>query len=122
MHIRLSGSISTPQIQWNNNGPYLNAWNAELIWCEERLKLVNELNEFANWAFGPSGIASLQLIAFGDFFHKRCFEKSNALLCRSEDDRTYRRVEPWDIALWELIERNYDFLEACPMPHTMGAF
>src|SRR4051794_7591845 len=44
--------------------------------------LTMELHELGQWAFGPEGISSLRVLAFGDFSHKGRFAKSSVLLCK----------------------------------------
>jgi hypothetical protein len=90
-----------------------------------------EFWEFANWAFGPDGLPTLKLLAFGDFSYKGRFHVHNKLLCRhtrsirdlenntsqqGEDELIlrFRPVRRNDRELWDLIDRNAEFLEACP--------
>jgi hypothetical protein len=39
------------------------------------LSLPPKLREFANWAFGPDGLPTLKLLAFGDFSYKYILER-----------------------------------------------
>jgi hypothetical protein len=41
----------------------------------------DDLEEFANCAFGPDGLPTLKLLAFGDFSYDGRFHASNKLLC-----------------------------------------
>jgi hypothetical protein len=86
------------------------------------------LFSFANWAFGPEGFPVLDILAFGDFSYQGRFSKYNLLLCRDKSSSspanphsarkgtalTFRKVRKNDRALWDLLKRNSDFLEACP--------
>lgn len=92
-------------------------------------RLGNSFVNFGRWAFGPSGIRSLRLLAYGDFCRKDCFHYPTLLLCRrvsprrsrdlSEDDSLrylpFREVRIGeDTDLWELFERESHMLAACP--------
>ncbi|KAJ9130920.1 hypothetical protein NKR23_g11970 [Pleurostoma richardsiae] len=80
--------------------------------------------EFAQWAFGSTGIQSLRLLAYGDFSYNERFAYSTLLLCRRDPPRgqegdarflRFREVkEGEDRELWELYERELCFLAACP--------
>ena len=78
-----------------------------------------ELEAFANWAFGPDGFPRLQVLASGDFSHGNRFADTRTLWCRetraSRGEKTWRTVEPSDIAENELIDANMDMLSACPV-------
>ncbi|KAH6667672.1 hypothetical protein B0J14DRAFT_169359 [Halenospora varia] len=97
----------------------------------EILRLPGGLLQFANWAFGPDGLPALQVLAFGDFSYDGRFHNHNHLFCRhtwsirnpendtlqqSEDELilTFRPIRENDRKLWDLIDRNTEFLEACP--------
>jgi len=96
-----------------------------------------EFREFANWAFGPNGLPTLKLLAFGDFSYKGRFDDHNKLLCRHiqsirdlENDTSqqgedelilrFRPVRGNDRELCDLIDRNAEFLEACPTEVIMS--
>ena len=78
-----------------------------------------ELEAFAEWAFGPSGFPRLQVLASGDFAHGNLFAGSRTLWCRrshaSTTEAKWRAVQPEDVALQELIDANMDMLSACPV-------
>jgi hypothetical protein len=40
------------------------------------------LKNFADWAFGPTGLPNLLVIAFGDFSHDRRFSESHIFIFR----------------------------------------
>src|ERR1700761_4120796 len=96
LHIRVGGSDNARPIEWTNGRIGLgedNIWSPDLL--KERQDLVEELDEFAQWAFGPSGISSLRIIAFGDFYQQCRFKRSNALICRSTSkSRNYCPISP----------------------------
>lgn len=86
--------------------------------------LGKSFGDFAQWVFGPTGILSLRLLAFGDFSYRGRFVKHNLLLCRRErptqaathetQNLYFRSVTVDDQELWELVEKHFDVLEACP--------
>lgn len=97
---------------------------------EERLyRLEGPFKYLAQWVFGPNGIRSLRLLAYGDFSEDGHFQPSNLLLCRQDPPRedvflgtddaskhfSFREVrQSEDTELWELYEREKWVLEACP--------
>ncbi|KAH9204561.1 hypothetical protein DL95DRAFT_529207 [Leptodontidium sp. 2 PMI_412] len=93
--------------------------------------LPTELREFTNWAFGPHGLPTLEVLAFGDFSYDGRFDVRNKLFCRHTRSTrypgdgtsqqihdklvlTFRPVRENDWKLWDLIDRNTEFLKACP--------
>jgi hypothetical protein len=90
-----------------------------------------DLHFFANWAFGPTGIPSLSVIAFGDFSYNERYASENVFLCRNEhqDDRStgahqrynYRQITSSDHSAWDLIEIHRYALEACPTNSLFSA-
>lgn len=97
---------------------------------EERLyRLGGPFKNLAQWVFGPNGIRSLRLLAYGDFSEDGRFQPSTLLLCRRDPPRddgflgiddaskqfSFREVRQGeDTELWELYEREKQVLEACP--------
>ena len=88
----------------------------------EILRLPAELLGFANWAFGPNGLPTLQDLAFGDFSYDSRFHIYNKLFCRRtwlvrnpENDISQQSgdelilifcpVRENDSDLWDLINR-----------------
>ncbi|KAI9674936.1 MAG: hypothetical protein M1822_008998 [Bathelium mastoideum] len=74
---------------------------------------------FANWAFGPNGLPDLRILAYGDFTFGG--GHPNILLRRSSNEADFsssnvmfRELGKADGGLWELVQENADFLEACP--------
>jgi len=78
-----------------------------------------ELEAFANWAFGPDGFPRLQVLASGDFAYGNRFIDTHTLWCRntrgSKSKKTWRTVEQSDLAENELIDANMDMMSACPV-------
>jgi hypothetical protein len=83
------------------------------------------IHDLANWAFGPDGLPSLQVLAYGDFSYRG--RRPNLVFCRSKlddsdvqksaigvFDLTYREVTKADVSEQEILDINADFLEACP--------
>lgn len=92
-------------------------------------RLETSFFDFAQWVFGPSGIRSLRLLAYGDFSYEGRFAHTTLLLCRQDaprdtqdsDDQDARRFPRFrevrkgeDRQLWELFERERHVLAACP--------
>ena len=75
--------------------------------------------EFAQWAFGPTGLPQLRVLAFGDFSHGelgRCRDR-NVLLCRQplrSANCTFRIVGKDEPEIFGNIDRAFDLLSACP--------
>ncbi|KAJ6436229.1 hypothetical protein O9K51_11212 [Purpureocillium lavendulum] len=77
--------------------------------------------EFADWVFGADGIASLHLLAYGDFscqgrFLEDCFMLRRRALAAG-DGRPYMFYFPEserDPDLEDILARHAGFLEACP--------
>lgn len=92
---------------------------------EERLYWLGDpFKNLAQWVFGPNGIRSLRLLAYGDFSGGGLYKPSTLLLCRRDESLGshhaaqhfhFREVRPGeDTELWELYEREKHVLEACP--------
>ncbi|RDH21255.1 hypothetical protein M747DRAFT_223860, partial [Aspergillus niger ATCC 13496] len=71
-----------------------------------------EIYKFAKWAFSADGLPNLTVLAWGDFSHEGHYSEHNDLLCRCGTG--YRRLNPSDISLWDLVNDNMDMLAACP--------
>lgn len=82
----------------------------------------DDFEDFAQWVFGPNGIPSLRLLAFGDFSYRGRFVEYNHLLCRKSHSqaghhrprRYFRTITDDDNELWDLFDKHHDALEACP--------
>ncbi|KAH6842353.1 hypothetical protein B0I37DRAFT_381730 [Chaetomium sp. MPI-CAGE-AT-0009] len=87
--------------------------------------LQDSFRSLLDWAFGQQGIASLQLVAFGDFAQGRNkLYLHNLFVCRAESGadrggRPYRVFDARDREhehKWAAIVRpHWSFLEACPV-------
>ncbi|KAG8534056.1 uncharacterized protein KY384_000899 [Bacidia gigantensis] len=98
-----------------NEQPELWEFGHGLEWREKEEK---EVEDFADWAFGPLGFPKLEVLALGDFSHNGRFADSQGLWCRVNDDppcRQWKPVTPQDVKENELIEANMDMLSACPV-------
>lgn len=79
-------------------------------------KLRDELRLFAEWVFGPQGIASLQVVVFGDFAHGGRKSSHNLLLRRSTQGRSTFRVYGGSDPELKRVQAEYrEVLEACPV-------
>lgn len=96
---------------------------------------VNRQGYWANYIplrigrLGPGGFSVLEILAFGDFSYQGHFARDTLLLCRDKPSGsltdpystedvtplTFRNMRKTDRALWDLLKRNADFLEACPI-------
>lgn len=86
-------------------------------------KLRNEFRRFVDWVFGPEGIASLQIIIFGDFayggrvnltrdnlVYRRCIEGGN----------NHRLVSEYGAEWVEVRDAYRNAVEACPVSPLLG--
>jgi hypothetical protein len=81
-------------------------------------------DRFAQWAFGPSGFRSLQVLVLGDFSYRGRYSWGNVLLCRKSDstpnlpggipDRNYPHLIKGD-SEWDLLRKYDHALQACPI-------
>ena len=87
---------------------------------------LENIQMFANWAFGPMGLHQLQIIAMGDFSHEGRYSCQNLLLCRNSGTGVqkfrYLGSRESDPSMWKLVEDNMDMLAACPMNQLIEAF
>lgn len=80
----------------------------------------DEVEDFAEWAFGPDGLPELLVLAYGDFAFRDRFKKENTLYCRSDalargdNVPNFRALEPSDRQLWDWVQDNMETLSACP--------
>lgn len=93
--------------------------------------LTPSFHDLAEWAFGPQGIPSLQIIAFGDFAYRRNgWSLHNIFVCRNADKgsagRRYRVFDARDKeheGEWApIVEPYWAFLEACPVGPLLRGF
>lgn len=91
-----------------------------------------EFLSFAEWAFGPSGLPNLQILAFGDFSHEDRYSSQQFLVrrvghakeCIQEDDRpamyepsrlSFCSADIADPQIWNRVSMDgAQFLGACP--------
>jgi len=77
----------------------------------------NEIDEFANWVFGPGGLPRLQVFAYGDFTFPN--EGTSVLYCRNDVGSEtaqgvyFKELDSSNVALWEWVGGNWDTLSAC---------
>lgn len=87
---------------------------------------LDDVHQFANWAFGPDGLLGLRVLSFGDFSYQG--RRPNISFCRYKrwcspkvckstscvSTQMYQRVTRDDVAEQEILQDNASFLEACP--------
>jgi len=98
-----------------------------------------DLLSFAQWAFGPTGLPDLKVLAYGDFSFKGRYAWQNWLFCRSQfgiehaercgsgrstrlRELTFREITKSDWELQELIDGYSEMLEACPEDMIMHTY
>ncbi|KAE8155390.1 hypothetical protein BDV40DRAFT_283846 [Aspergillus tamarii] len=87
-----------------------------------------EFLAFADWAFGPTGLPTLQVLAFGDFSHGERYRRQQFMVGRNtwvkrfrgdtyaEDRPYFYPVAPTDALIWDgLLPNGLEFLSACPI-------
>ncbi|KAM5357024.1 hypothetical protein ACJZ2D_016690 [Fusarium nematophilum] len=78
--------------------------------------LRHEFRQFAEWVFGPQGIASLDIVAFGDFAHGGRVTRNNLLLCRDADGTSnFRLLDEYGREWKEVRDKYRTAMEACPV-------
>lgn len=97
---------------------------------KEISQLPGSILDFLNWLFGLTGVPSIRVFAYGYFSPNGRFRADSHIFCRvtesgysdpqpqdeAELGLNFRpiRATDYDYELWSLIERNKDFLAACP--------
>lgn len=90
----------------------------------ESYRLQPQLSRLAEWAFGPDGIPSLEVIACGDFAYRgrpSGFKRVDVILCRPAvgSEEGFRILDRFDDSSSEereeIIDTYRDFLEVCPV-------
>ena len=99
------------------------SWSSEEYGSQERADSLGSLQDLAQWAFGPQGLRSLELVVAGDFSCKRRFAHSQVFLCRHaglsqspEPDmagRTFRHFSRYDRWQTEQLDKFSHILAAC---------
>jgi hypothetical protein len=87
-------------------------------------ELTKSLHDLAQWAFGPQGLPSLEVIVYGDFSPMVRYAQSQVYLCRHaglqqdcEQDmagQTYRHFSRDDWWQRDQLRRFSNMLAACP--------
>lgn len=78
--------------------------------------------QFADWAFGPTGMPNLRILAFGDFSYDERYASQRFLACRTNRElSTYSKTCDFNEAnmadpdLWDRVGLDWTyFLSACP--------
>ncbi|KAF4458632.1 Alcohol acetyltransferase [Fusarium albosuccineum] len=84
-------------------------------WASLPFGLRYEFSPLAKWAFGRQGLASLELIVFGDFAHDSRNGWYNFMLCRSSDGpRNFRCLAKESYEWRAVVEEYRSLLESCP--------
>ena len=90
------------------------------------LGLEPDFYNLAKWAFGPNGIHSLRVIAFGDFsYGERAGVLCNVILCRNDSQRrlmqqhNFHRVKMDEWEAHDYLRKYTAALEACPVNSFM---
>ena len=77
--------------------------------------LRGEFLDFAEWAFGPQGIRSLDIVIHGDFSHGGHMGLNNLMLLRNGDgENGFNLLAKSDRRWQDVVHRYRDVLEACP--------
>lgn len=92
------------------------------ISSEDKFPEVTEtLDEFSQWAFGPQGFQSLEILIFGDLSLNGRYAKGNVYLCRNivtgrigESLKHYRHMTKEDQTHYEVLRKYSHILSACP--------
>ncbi|KAJ4267130.1 hypothetical protein NW762_003229 [Fusarium torreyae] len=80
---------------------------------------------FADWAFGPEGIKSLEYIAIGDLSRGNRYEQDNALVCRNvEGESRFRVIGQRDGGPeWRDVKSRFgSALGACPVENLIPEY
>ncbi|KAF9781044.1 hypothetical protein IL306_014524 [Fusarium sp. DS 682] len=87
--------------------------------------LQQSFRNFADWAFGPEGITSLEYIVAGDLSHGKRYSEDNALICRADvGERRYRAISQESGGPeWQDIKSRFgSALEACPVENIVPEY
>jgi hypothetical protein len=84
-----------------------------------------EVESFAEWAFGPKGLPELEVFAHGDFSHQGLYADSNTLFCRTgapgSSTPSFQPLTPSNAPLWSLVESHMDALGSCAFKNIMDS-
>lgn len=125
-------SFCTLELDDSDVSDFSSASDASGVSCSDSSEIKNVL-DFADWAFGPTGLPKLKVVAFGDFSHEERHRKQRFVLRRKipeltcQPKQSFRSVTvdhaDWilwagDIdepALWADVSMDgMGFLSACP--------
>ncbi|KAG8405735.1 hypothetical protein J3458_021673 [Metarhizium acridum] len=88
-------------------------------WLRHRMR--NEFCRFAEWVFGPYGISSLRIMAFGDFAYGGRSITNNFLFGRNTEGNSHFRLLSEYEPEWKNIRDEYRHaLGACPVEALLG--
>ncbi|KAJ4328089.1 hypothetical protein N0V84_001457 [Fusarium piperis] len=88
----------------------------ELEWHNPRLR--SGFRHFAEWAFGPEGISSLDIIAYGDFAYGGRRVDGNVLLGRQTGGTSHFRVLNEKAGEWkDALDKYHVAMGTCPAEH-----
>lgn len=107
--------------------------------CDLYCHLDASFEQLGQKAFGPDGIASLELLVYGDFSHDGRYARNNMVFVRNEDyvhqpdvrddeqptmssERTFRFIRRRDRRQHDLLEKYAYALAACPTESILGSF
>ncbi|KAM6511256.1 hypothetical protein FALCPG4_016258 [Fusarium falciforme] len=91
-------------------------WDLDFTQREPELR--NEFRHFAEWAFGPDGIPSLDIIAFGDFAYGGWENSRNVLLGRNTSGTSNFRMLDAKAGEWkDALDKYHVVMGACPVGH-----
>ncbi|KAK7755480.1 hypothetical protein SLS62_002410 [Diatrype stigma] len=106
------GSGPASEAESDPSEPSVREGDTEQVGASVRLR--KEFRQFIEWAFGPQGVSSLQIVAYGDFAYGGRDPYQNIVLCRSSDERMhYRILSPYEAMA--VLEEHRAMLEALPM-------
>ncbi|PCG88103.1 Hypothetical protein PENO1_112120 [Penicillium occitanis (nom. inval.)] len=104
-------------------GPSLDSsWENTDLFEEANAMAVSHLIRLADWAFGPEGVATLRILAYGDFSCGDRHKRQQAILVRVDPDsigsppqrRPYTVVSQHEVFL-ETYKEVRDMVSACPL-------
>ncbi|KAI8711451.1 hypothetical protein NCS52_01408500 [Fusarium sp. LHS14.1] len=108
-----SDSDLTTHTEDSDPGP---DWDLDFTQREPELR--NEFRHFAEWAFGPDGISSLDIIAFGDFAYGSRTKGRNVFLERNTIGTSNFRILDGQAGKWkDTLDKYQVAMEACPVEH-----
>lgn len=84
---------------------------------DQSLVLTQPFREFAQWVFGPQGLPSLQVLAYGDFSPEGRPIRANFLLGRSKEgalDEGYRKITSNERLHKDILNKYGNALASCP--------